>query len=293
MKVTIEKVKDLEELARFLSLINQHKTLHIGYCGVQMEEIYKTLREDFVSDDGDIHFFIARSHTADIIGAIGIDVDGSSAEVWGPFTKVSSRKLSVLLWEQLVNEHPTIQAFHFFINKLNIEQQVFLNDLGAKNTGEHLILEIKAERFQNVSEFKSTMFNPSDFPAFEKLHSENFPNTYYDAKTIKEKLDDEKILRVLKTDINELIGYAYYEVDIEMAEASLEYIVISREAQNQGHGSMLLKEVLTHIFSYPQINEVSLSVSNNNSRANHLYLKNGFKRKDILMSFVLKCSRRS
>ena len=288
MNEIIEKAKDLGELSRFLSEMNKQKVSHIGYCGEKVEVIYETLKEDFISNDGDIKFFIARSNTVEIIAAVGLDIDESSAEVWGPFNQNSSVELQHQLWEQLVNGSPTVQTFHFFINEENIEQQAFMNELKAKKTGEHLILEIKEQNLNRVSEIKSTTFIQSDFQAFEKLHNEIFPSTYYDAKTITERLSDENMLKVLKGQSNELQGYAYFEVDTEMAEASLEYIAISKKAQNQGFGTMLLKEVLTEMFSYPQISEITLCVDNTNSPANHVYIKAGFKPKDILVSYVLK-----
>ncbi len=288
MNGTIEKAKDLEELSRFLSEMNKQKKSHIGFCGEKVEEIYETLKEDFVSNDGDIKFFVARSNTGEIIAAVGLDIDESSAEVWGPFNQNSSVELQHQLWVQLVNGNPSVQTFYFFINKENIDQQAFMNELKAKETGEHLILEIKEDDLNRVSEIKSTPFIQSDFQAFEKLHNETFPSTYYDAKTITERLSDENMLKVLKTESNELQGYAYFEVDTEMAEASLEYISISENAQNQGLGTMLLKEVLTEIFSHPQINEIKLCVDNTNSQANHVYLKAGFKSKYILSSYLLK-----
>lgn len=288
MNETIEKAKDLGELSRFLSEMNKQKISHIGYCGEKVEEIYETLKEDFVSNDGDIKFYIARGNTGEIIAAIGLDIDESSAEVWGPFNQNPSVELQRQLWEQLVIENPTVQTFHFFINKENIEQQAFMDELQATKTGEHLILKIKEKDFNRVSEIKSTPFIQSDFQAFEELHNEIFPGTYYAAKTITEKLSDENMLKVLKTDSNEFQGYAYYEVDTEMAEASLEYIGITKKAQNQGLGTKLLKEVLTEIFLYPQINEIILCVDNTNSQANHVYIKAGFKPKDILGSYLLK-----
>lgn len=100
-----------------------------------------------------------------------------------------------------------------------------------------------------------------------------------------ERLSDHRVLKILKNDINEVQGYAYYEVDPEMGEASLEYIGISQNAQNKGFGTLLLREVLTEIFSYPQINEIQLSVDNTNAQANHVYYKVGFKPKYILNSY--------
>lgn len=285
---TIEKAKDLEELSHFLSEMNKQKSSNIGYCGEKVEEIYETLKEYFVSDDGDINFFVTRNNTGKIVAAIGLDIDDSSAEVWGPFNQNSSVELQRQLWEQLVTNNPTVQTFSFFINEENIGQQAFMNELKAKKTGEHLILNLLEQDFNRVSEIKSTQFTHIDFQPFEKLHNETFPGTYYDAKTITERLSDENILKVLNTESNELLGYAYFEVDTEMAEASLEYISISKKAQNQGLGTKLLKEVLTEMFSYSQIKEIKLCVDNTNCPANHVYIKAGFKPKDILVSYLLK-----
>lgn len=287
MGATIEKVDDLAELSLFLSEINKQKKSHIGYCGEKPEEIYQTLKEDFIGDD-EVKFFIARNNTGKIVSAIGLDIDESTAEVWGPFNQTSSVSLQYELWIQLLNANPTVQSFQFFINQENIQQQIFMNEIKARKTGEHLNLEIKEQDFDKVSEIKSTPFVQSDFQAFEKLHNKTFPDTYYNAKTIKERLSNENVLKVLTTESNELQGYVYFEIDTEMEEASLEYIGISKKFQNKGLGTMILKEALTEIFSYPQISEITLTVGNTNSQANHVYMKAGFKPKDILISYFFK-----
>ncbi|GEM_PF-5393579 len=78
-----------------------------------------------------------------------------------------------------------------------------------------------------------------------------------------------------------------YAVDTEFEDASLEYLSISN-AQNKGLGTVLLKEVLTDMFSNPQITEVRLSVDNTNSHANYIYKKAGFKLKDSLFGYHVK-----
>ncbi|WP_195693855.1 GNAT family N-acetyltransferase [Priestia megaterium] len=288
MESIIEKATNIGELSRFLSEINRKKTSHIGYCGKKEEEIHQTLKEEFISSDGGIKFLIARDKTGEILAAIGFDIEETVAEVWGPFNKTSSIYLQSQLWKQLVNENPLIQKFHFFINEENELQQVFMNEIKAKKTGEHLILEIKEQNFDKVTEMKSESFKHSDFQAFETLHNAMFQNTYYNGKTIIERLNDRNMLKILKNISNELQGYAYFEVDTEMGEGSLEYICISKNAQSQGLGTMLLKEVLTEMFSFPEINEIKLTVDRPNSQANRVYMKVGFEVKNILISYCLK-----
>jgi len=135
---------------------------------------------------------------------------------------------------------------------------------------------------------KSTSFTQSDFKSFEKLHNEAFPNTYYDARNIIERLGNGNTLKVLKNEAtNELEGYAYFEIKTELSEASLEYMSISPTAQNRGLGTMLLREALTEMFTYKEIKEIKLVVENTNSIANHVYIKAGFEQKVILSSYIL------
>ncbi|GGH77413.1 ribosomal protein S18 acetylase RimI-like enzyme [Pullulanibacillus pueri] len=291
MNATIEKVDDIEELSQFLSKINKQRYRHIGYCGVKEEEICQTLKEDFISDNGDIKFLIARSSTGQILAAIGLDIEETSAEVWGPFNITPSDCLQFQLWKQLLKEISSVQEFYFFINNENKQQQAFMNKIEAKKTGEHLILEIKEQNFQKVIQMNSESFKQDDLQAFEKLHNSTFPNTYYDARTIIKRLNNSNMLKVIKTKANELQGYAYFEIDTDMAEASLEYVAISKKAQNQGLGTMLLNEVLTEIFSYPQIDQIKLTVDKTNSKANRVYMKVGFEPKDTLISYFLKLQR--
>lgn len=288
MCTLIEKVKDLEELAVFLSEMNKQKESHIGFCGEEAHEILHTLKEDFISEDGDINFLIARNHFGKIMAAIGLDIDETTAEVWGPFNQCQSNGLQFQIWKRLLNEHPNVTDFHFFINQKNIQQQQFMDEIKAEKTGKHLIIVLKEHDFHKVSEMKSTDFIASYFRDFEKLHNESFPGTYYDAKTIVERLDDGNSLKVMRNEANKLLGYAYYEVDAEFEDASLEYLGVSKSAQNKGFGTTLLEEVLTDMFLTPQINEIRLTVEHTNSHANHIYKKAGFKLQDSLISYQIK-----
>ncbi|WP_077618160.1 GNAT family N-acetyltransferase [Bacillus sinesaloumensis] len=287
MVTKVEKATDLEELALFLSKMNKQKETHIGYCGIKVEEIRQTLEEDFINENGELNFQIARNTEGEIVAAVGIDIDDTFAEVWGPYNQTPSVELQEQLWKRLTREYPTVQTYSFFINKENKQQQRFMNEINAKCSGEHLILEIHEQNVEKVSKIESTPFIDSDYRGFEKLHNELFPNTYYDAKTIIERLGNGNILKIVRDNSNELQGYAYFEVDIIMAEASLEYIGIAPSAQNQGLGTQLLKEVVTEMFSFPQITEIKLTVEDTDTKANHVYLKAGFELKDRLISYRL------
>ena len=287
MTRVIEAVQDFKELAQFLAEMNTQKSFHIGYCGEKVEEIFNTLTEDFTGENGQSTFHVARNGKGEIEVAIGLDIDGVSAEVWGPYNKNSTLDAQAKMWESLVKVYPAIETFYFFLNKENQKQQEFMKAIQAVKTGKHFILEAVQRNFKAVQYKKSRRFIQRDYQAFKTLHEAAFPNTYYNARTIVNRLNDECILKILKSISDEMLGYAYYEVDLEMEEATLHYFAISPIAQNQGYGTELLKEVITEIFSYSQISEIRLCVESENTRANHVYLKAGFEEKQVLYSYRL------
>ena len=288
MKITIERTSDFQELAQFLAEMNQHKHSHIGFCGVNPLEIEQTLAEDFVDENGNAAFFAVRNKTGELTAAIGLDIDEDSAEVWGPFNHSASKEGQQGLWETCMQAYPKVRKFFFFINEENRHQQQFVQQLDARKTGEHLTLLMSKDRLQPIEERVSKRFTPEDEKSFRELHDAAFPHTYYDAQTIIGRLSDEHILQVMKTEADGLIGYAYFEVDPEMKEASLEYIAISPAVRNRGLGTILLKEVLAEMFDFPGIEDIQLCVDNSNDQANHVYMKAGFERKDVLYSYVLE-----
>src|SRR5690625_1658036 len=132
MQATLEKDEDLTELSRFLSKINTHKKSQIGCCCEKPEEIFKTLKEASIEDDGDANFFIARNNMREIVAAIGLDIDEATAEVWGPFYQTSSAKLQFELWKQLLNANTTVQSCDFFLNKEYTQQHMTMYDIKSE-----------------------------------------------------------------------------------------------------------------------------------------------------------------
>jgi len=163
-----------------------------------------------------------------------------------------------------------------------------MKEIGAKQGSKHLNLVIYRNRFEKSAERKCCSFTEHDFPAFQQLHGLIFPNTYYDAETIRNKLNKDNILKVLKNADGDFIGYAYFEIEKELSEASLEYIAVADLYQNKGFGRVLLKEVLTTMFDFPEIDEAHLTVDADNYHAIHVYEKMGFEKGDTLIHYKIK-----
>ena len=288
MTVIIERANNLELLVDFLADMNHQKTNHIGFCGTDKADILQALKEDFVNEKGEVSFLIAKRNTGEMMAACGLDIENNEAEVWGPFNKTERMEWDVQLWQRLIDRYPSVQYFSFFINEENRKQQAFMKQIGAKQGRKHLYLVIYRNRFENADERKCRFFTEPDFPAFRQLHDSIFPNTYYDAETIRNRLNKNNVLKVLKDDHGDFVGYAYFEINKELSEASLEYIAVADRYQNKGFGRLLLKEVLTAIFAFPKIDEVHLTVDADNDHANHVYEKIGFEKGDTLIHYKIQ-----
>lgn len=71
MEMTIEMANDFKELAKFLAKLNQQKKSHIGYCGEKVDEIYATLKKDFIDENVESTFYVTRNGNKEIEIAIG------------------------------------------------------------------------------------------------------------------------------------------------------------------------------------------------------------------------------
>lgn len=277
------KPSQLTDVAAFIASMNREAVHNIGFCGENEAGLLKALNEDFI--DGEQTSIVAVFEDGEIQSLIGLDLDETTAEVWGPFTKTEDTQVQVTLLQMLQQRYPSINSFYFFINEQNKQQLHFLEQVNAKKDGEHLLLEVERATFEAVDDYKSSVAEPADFDQFMALHNEAFPNAYYDAETIYTRLSDEHILRVLKID-EIVVGYAYFEMDLATNHAHLEFIAIAPNSQGKGFGTLLLREVLTEMFRFDGINGITLAVNNKKEAANHVYYKAGFKKKATLWSFI-------
>ncbi|WP_391122758.1 GNAT family N-acetyltransferase [Psychrobacillus sp. L3] len=280
---------DTEKLAYFLAEMNVEPKHHIGYCGTEEKEILHSLLHTFSDLDLSESFALAYAH-GEIIGAIGFDIDkeSKSAEVWGPFIRESQdfNMLANALWEKLQTLVPVeINTYLFFVNKQNSNVRNFAAEKNAKENGSHLILEALRHRFHNPKHKDIVKYKSSFKNNFFELHELAFPNTYYNAKEIVNRLDEDNLVLIMQ-DVNEKIkGYVYVEADPVHGEGTIEYIAVSPSYRKQGIGKTLIRAALSHLFSYEEIQEVSLCVESHNEKAIHLYQAAGFQTKHELISF--------
>ncbi len=288
MAITIASPKDVQALSIYLETMNTNIERHIGFCGEAREEIYDSLVNDF-SDLPLAQSFLAAYEGSDIIGAIGMDVDleGSSADVWGPYTKKGQEQLAQQLWEQLLEQLPNkVNKFSFFINQKNESAKAFALQNGAKYAGEDRVLRLTKGDFADKSSAASEPISKAQTESFSRLHDEVFANTYFDAQTILSRLNgDNHLLAVLEAD--RVAGYVYVEANPEHREGNIEYVAVSPEFTGRGIGTALIRDAAKKLFAYNEIDEITICVGADNAAAVHVYKSAGFSEKYALDSYRL------
>lgn len=305
MMISIYEKIDWRQLSEFLARMNRLKQHHVGYCGEQEEEIYGTLMEDFAEEANRGRRFTVIARDGRMIGAVGFQVDeeGRTAEIWGPFIDAAEAEWAPLanqLWsEGLSKLDAAVDTMYGFYNMENIFCAQFMAELGAERSGIHTILKSRGKS-REIWISDSTLaestgvqdITPDYEAAFLKLHEMAFPDTYYGAKQILDRLNGNRRL-FAAVDHGELAGYVYVEAEPEFREGSIEYIAVSGDFRRRGYGKKLLARALRYLFENVGAEEISLCVSRDNIGAIRLYESMGFETEHQLAAFVLKMAGRS
>lgn len=119
------------------------------------------------------------------------------------------------------------------------------------------------------------------------LHELAFPNTYYNSNQILSRISEDNQLFIIQ-DNNDVKGYVYVEAVPLHGEGVIEYIAVSPEYRGQGIATKLMKAALHHLFSYEEIEEITLSVGANNKTAIALYKVSGFQIKHAMIAYKIQ-----
>jgi ribosomal protein S18 acetylase RimI-like enzyme len=281
---------EIDEISRFISDRNPIPEHHIGYCGTEEEEIKDTLVNDF-SDYPLALSFVGLYENNRLVGILGLDVDkdAKEAEIWGPFIDyVEWEKAAKLMWEKLIEQLPiSLHRVYGFYHVKNDNGKLFMESLQGWRSGEHSVLTaIPQEEAPNEGESSVTISEniEAHLGAYEALHKEAFPEAYFSAEEMLNRRNDKQKLFVA-TSGDIFYGYVFSEANPSFGEGDIHFIAVSPNARNMGIGKALLKASLNFLFSFPEIQEITLCVSSDNQGALRLYQNTGFTEKTRLYSY--------
>ncbi|QKS69903.1 GNAT family N-acetyltransferase [Paenalkalicoccus suaedae] len=283
----IQAPQRADELAQFLARMNNDLQMHIGFCGENPDEIYDQLTNDFSDLPWQTSFVVAYEDDR-IVAAIGLDVDleRGYADVWGPFTETKDMTLSKKIWEELTSGLDKVKKYSFFVNEENAFAQRFAEEVGGAYKGMDYVLLLHKEDDIRAEADEVAAFNTAFAEDFTSVHTDAFPDTYYNAETILSRLNETNQLHMLVRD-DALAGYVYAEANPEHGEGTIEYIAVSPDSRKQGIGKQLLAKGCQALFSHEGVSETSICVGTDNKAAISLYQAVGFKVKYKLKSYLV------
>ncbi|UTR16313.1 GNAT family N-acetyltransferase [Salipaludibacillus sp. LMS25] len=272
MKILINSPINLRELTVFLERMNNNRMSHIGFCGEDSEEIYDSLMNDFSDLELKDSFLVAYNNSR-IVGAIGLDVDFKKgcADVWGPFVEGEDMQIAQKLWENIISKIPnTIKTFSFFMNKENKLVKDFVLQNKGIYQGSDLVLRMTRDRLINYMPSNVEIYSDPYRESFINLHNEVFPKTYFDANSILSRLNDLNNLFLVTANDSDIKGYVYIEANPKHLEANIEYVAVSKKIRKEGVGKTLIIGAINKLFSYPEVEEITICVGGDNIAAINL-----------------------
>ncbi|WP_156858056.1 GNAT family N-acetyltransferase [Oceanobacillus sp. AG] len=278
--IKIQRHPKLADVAAFISRLNSNLEHHIGYCGKKMDEIFNTLEEDFGDIPARESFFIA-TESDKVVGVCGFDADNErgKAEIWGPFVDhADALKVSNLLWESTIKEIPnTIQTVSLFPDNHNLMVVDLANRYSFDSVSKETILTCSKQSFRRVNNDNVIPLISEHYSSLIKLHNQIFPNSYLTGTEMVDGLSETSTVFGAVDEHGNLLGYLYTEAEPEFGEGSIEFFGVTPLVRNKGLGTSLLAKGLEWLFTFPSIEEVTLCVQSDNSKAIRLYKRLGFQ----------------
>lgn len=294
MNVSIRnaRIAHIEAMSILISEQNRLEHRHVGYCGVDAEEIRDTLQNDFSEEELSRNFKVAFLEDR-LAGLLGFDVDSESgtAEIWGPFarTETESREIVVReLWNAgMIDLNGRVARLQGFYHRRNTEAAALMEQVGANFKNRHMILALQAGDFQGAADVQGiNELEPVHYEAFARLHDDAFPGSHANGSSLLSRQETEyRLLGCVHA--GELLGYACISGNRTFAEGDIEFLATLPQARGRGVGTRLLLASLELLFTEFAPDEVRLTVAAANAAAIRLYVKCGFKPREELDAYDL------
>ncbi|GAA0454432.1 GNAT family N-acetyltransferase [Alkalibacillus silvisoli] len=279
--------EEIDNVSKFIAMLNNMEESHIGFCGKDHEEIKKSMIDDIEDIDYTNSFIVA--HVKDqLVGVLGFDYDleDRSAEIWGPFIKEGYWEIAIDLWEQMVGLLPNeIESLHKFPNKRNLKAQKLAENVGFSKQSKEIVLAFEKHNQSELSEQELVELTENDYDEMKTLHDEVFPKAYYSGQRILNRLNGTRKVLII-TNEQGFAGYVYVEAEPEFEEGSIEFFAVKESERGKGYGEFLLTAALKWLFTFETISSIDLCVNSGNEKAIKLYERIGFKRVHDLYSFT-------
>jgi ribosomal protein S18 acetylase RimI-like enzyme len=276
-----------EELVQFVTRLNSDGTHHIGFFGEGEADVRASLAECLIPPaDG----FLLAYDKDQIVGVFGVDADPEINRAWlfGPLVEhLNWHTIADMLYEQVLSIVPAgIRDHDLFCDEQNILTQEFAARHGFPLRSENAVMTLVREKYtptaRNVS--RIIPFDERFFDQFESLHKTVFPNAYFTAGQMVEKINETRWL-FLAVENETLLGYHFCKIAPEAESGYVDFIGTDESARGRGIGADLLASGINWMLSEPSTKKINLTVNADNVPALSLYKKFGFVTERVMRGY--------
>jgi len=283
---------DLDRISLFISRQQNHKESLIGYFDREPDEIKLYLEE---LEPGWKENTLMIEENGEIIGTIVAEYDVELQRVWihGPMVDKTDQidwdSLAIELYENLLRFIPTqIIDYELYGEKSNINLRKLAETFDYKPTEPSCVLSFSRSQITPLPILSLNPISEEYFDQFKTSHAKIFPNTYYSAQQILNKLDETNQV-FIESHNKDLVGFIQGKLEKSNNQGYIDFVGVNKSARRRGTGRKLVVAILQWLFdTFTQINEVKLTVSEKNIPAYNLYTSLGFKVEQSLQGYRKK-----
>lgn len=269
---------DWKNLLAFIVQENAKSEQHICYYGVGVAEIEAYLKVEHEQPIDDTYLLAFRGEQ--LAGVIGLEYNLDVKRAWieGPLTnqkdwKMLGERLYTKILSRIPDEINDYELCGGTQNK-NLRELAIAHGF-TPNESDSLLLGLTKQQNHRYQSVNLQELSREYFPSFNKLHNKLFPNTYYNAIQLLERMGDTQKVFII-ADGKEVRGYICVDIVPERHDAYIHFLGVDPQYRLHGLGSRLLAGGCQWALSDQGIKHIGLSVRASNAGARGLYNRTGF-----------------
>jgi len=277
----------LDELVQFAARLNSDGTHHIGFFGEGEADVRASLAECLIPPGDGFRLVYDGDQ---LVGIFGVDADPEINRAWlfGPLVDHDDwHTIADQLYAEVLSIIPVdIRDYDLFCDVQNVRLDAFAVRHGFPLTSENAVLTLSRDKYSPTAKRQTqiSVYQEDFFEQFEKLHKTLFPNAYFTARQMVEKIDEHHHL-LLAIEDGQLLGYHFCKIEPEAESGYVDFIGTDSSARGRGIGADLLASGVDWMLSAPTTKNISLTVNADNVPARNLYEKFGFVTKHIMRGY--------
>jgi ribosomal protein S18 acetylase RimI-like enzyme len=289
VKIVRLNAAQLAETAAFISRLQADKTHQIAYFGNEAAEIAAAIQ----TFDPPGNVLLAYQSEA-LIGLLGVDTDADSHRAWlyGPLVDHPDWQVVADALYDAALRLDMIPAFvrdeEMFVDAANTNVAVFAAGHRFIPGTPQASLRLGRDTLPQLADEADVIaLTKPQHQGFIRLHDSLFPNTYFSGQQIIQRLGErDRVFVVYVPQVDVIpIGYIYAKIDAEATDGYIDFLGVYEPFRRKGIAKGLISTAINWLFSYSEIEAVTLTVDAANTAALTLYTSLGFTHLQTLQSY--------